>query len=54
MGRGWEKLLLLPFNITLRARVFAYDAFGFRLSRCTSSPPSPVAAPAAARLRRAV
>jgi hypothetical protein len=31
MGRGWDKLLLLPFNITLRPRMGFYDAFGFRL-----------------------
>ena len=31
MGRGWDKLLLLPVNITLRPRIGFYDAFGFRL-----------------------
>lgn len=31
MGRGLDDLLLLPLNITLRARLDAYDAFGFRL-----------------------
>jgi hypothetical protein len=30
MGRGWQDLLLLPINITVRA-TDSYEAFGFRL-----------------------